>query len=47
MWIERSESQRLKALAGNSGLKPVSKPPVRRVVMIYNQYSLSKYKKLI
>ena len=31
---ERSEGQRLEAPAGNRGLQPQSKPPVRRVVLI-------------
>ena len=32
--LEQNESQRLKTLAGNRGYKPLSKPPVQRVVLI-------------
>ena len=34
MRLEQSESQRLQALAGDVGLQPWDKPPVRRVVMM-------------
>ena len=32
--LNKSESQRLQALAGNRGFQPLCKPPVKRVVMI-------------
>ena len=40
MRLEQRESQRLQALAGDLGLQPWCKPPVRRVVMILDLFKV-------